>query len=287
MNQNRRLMPGVGAVIFLFLVGSGCNLKPSGRVLARVNGEIITQQEFQAKIDALPPYYRALAKEQKEKFLDELINEKLFLKVAQKRGVDRNPEVKELLEQARKKIIVTKFIEDQINKLAKVGDNDIEDYYNMHKKEFVTPTRYRASHILVSTEQEAKTVLGRLDKGEEFAAVAKEASIDPSKANGGDLGYFTEGQMIPDFESACFKLEAGQTSGPIKTQFGYHIIKLTDKKPSETKTLNEVSEQIRRRIMDVKKMEKLQDLIKQLRARAKININQELLKADKKEDDKI
>ena len=134
------------------------------------------------------------------------------------------------------------------------------------------PERYRASHILVSSEPEAKKVLERLQKRESFEAVAKEVSIDPSKANGGDLGYFTEGQMIPDFEAACFKLEIGQTSGILKTQFGYHIIKLTDKKPSQAKTLSEVSDQVRLRLMDMKKMEKLQDIVKELREKASITI---------------
>lgn len=281
--RNARVIAGM-CVSVLFLVSSaGCELLKTGKVLARVNDEVITQDEFQAKIDRLPPYYRVLAREQKGKFLDELINEKLFLKEAYRSGINRNREVKELIKEAHNKIIVAKFIEEEINRSAKISDKDIEDFYNMHKKEFIAPARYKASHILVSSEQQAEEALNRLDKGEDFAAIAKEVSIDPSRTNGGDLGYFTEGQMIPDFESACFRLDVGQTSGIVKTQFGYHIIRLTDKKPAEARTLYEVSNQIRRRILDVKKMERFQDIIKKLRSRARISINEKLLQPEGKD----
>jgi peptidyl-prolyl cis-trans isomerase C len=263
----------VAAVFFIV----GCNFNPQGKVLARVDNEVITLGEFQAKLDRLPPYYRNMAAQQKDKFLDELIDEKLFLKAAYQRGVDKNKEVRDLIEEARKKIIVTKFAEEEMKRGLKVADKEIENYYNVHKKEFVAATRYKASHILVATEEEAKRAMDRLRKGEDFAALAKELSIDPSKSNGGDLGFFTEGQMIPDFESACFKLEPGQTSDIVKTQFGYHIIKLTDKKPSQIRPLNEVSDQIKRKITDMRKSQNLQEIIKELRSKANIKINQELL----------
>jgi peptidyl-prolyl cis-trans isomerase C len=272
-----RIIAGICTVAF-FLT-AGCNISPGAKVLARIDNESITQKEFQAKLDRLPPYYRAAAREQKEKFLDELINEKIFLKEAYKNGVDKNKEVQELVKEARNKIIATKFIEEQINKNIYVADSEIEDYYARYKKEFVTPTRYKASHILVSTERQAEEALNRLSKGEDFAVVAKEVSIDPSRTNGGDLGYFTEGQMIPDFESACFKLDVGQTSAIVKTQFGYHIIKLTDKKPSQAKALNEVADQIKRRIRDAKKSDRLQELVKDLRSKYSIKINKELLQS--------
>lgn len=277
-----RVIAGMCVSVLFLISSAGCDLLQRSKVLARVNDEVITQDEFQAKIDRLPPYYRVLAREQKGKFLDELINEKLFLKEAYRSGINRNSEVKELIKEAHNKIIIAKFIEDEISRTAKVSDKDIEDFYLLHKKEFVAPARYKVSHILVSSEQQAEEVLNRLDKGEDFAAIAKEVSIDPSRTNGGDLGYFTEGQMIPDFESACFRLDVGQTSGIVKTQFGHHIIRLTDKKPAEARTLDEVSDQIRRRILDVKKMERLQDIIKKLRSRARISINEKLLQPEEK-----
>ena len=280
--RNARVIAGMCVSVLFLISSAGCELLSRGKVLARVNDEVITQDEFQAKIGRLPPYYRVLAREQKAKFLDELINEKLFLRQAYKSGVQRDKEVSELIKEAHNKIIVAKFIEEEINRNTKISDKDIEDFYSLHKKEFIAPAKYKASHILVSTEQEASDVLRRLNNGEDFAAVAKEVSIDPSRTNGGDLGYFTEGQMIPDFESACFKLEVGQTSDIVKTQFGYHIIKLTDKKPPEAKTLDEVKDVIRRKILDVKKMERLQDIVKDLRSRARISVYEKLLQPEEK-----
>ena len=281
MTRNR-IAIYVSLAIFLSFIYAGCGSKLGNKVIAKVNDEVVTQAEFQSKIDRLPPYYRALAAQQKDKFLDEIINEKLFLKEAYKHGIDRNKDVKDLIEEAKRKIMVSKFIEDQISRNIKISDKEIEDYYKLHKKEFVMPERYKASHILVATEDQAKKVLERINKGEDFATVAKELSIDASKSNGGDLGYFTEGQMIPDFEAACFKLQPGQTSGIVKTQFGYHIIKLTDKKPSQAKTLGEVSDQIKLRLLDMKKIEKLQEIIKQLREKANITINKDLLQVKEK-----
>lgn len=265
-----RVVKGASIVVLLSGIIAGCNFKPGNKVLATVDNEVITEQYFQAKIDRLPPYYRSLAGDQKDKFLDEIINEKLFLKEAYRRGIDRNKEVRELLEEARKKIIIAKFIEEKVSKNTDVNDKEVEDFYNIHKNEFIVPVKYRASHILTATEQEAKDVLSKLNKGADFAGLAKEFSVDPSKTNGGDLGFFTEGQMIPDFEAACFKLEIGQASNIVRTQFGYHIIRLTDKKPAQARALNEVSDQIKRRLLDTKKIEKLQDIIKELRASARI-----------------
>jgi len=94
-------------------------------------------------------------------------------------------------------------------------------------------TEVRASHILVVTEKEAKQVKARLDRGEDFAEVAKEVSKCPSAARGGDLGFFGRGAMVPEFEKAAFALEVGEVSGPVKTQFGWHIIMVTDKKSEE------------------------------------------------------
>ena len=272
MNQHRFI---AAACVFALLAITGCSVKPGDKVIARVNNEAITESEFQARINRLPAYYRALAVEQKERFLDEIINEKLFLKEAYRLHVDRNKEVKDLVDEARKKIITAKYVEDQIKKNTKISSKDIEQYYELHKKEFVTPERYRASHILVLTQDEAKKVLNRLGNGEDFSAVAKEVSIDPSKTNGGDLGYFTEGQMIPDFEAACFKLEPGQTSDIVKTQFGYHVIRLTEKIPVHERPLSEASEQIKSRLMDAKKIQNLQEIIKSLRSRAKITVYKE------------
>ncbi len=91
-------------------------------------------------------------------------------------------------------------------------------------------TFVKASHLLVKTEDEAKKLKAEIDNGKNFAELAKQVSLCPSGRNGGDLGYFTKGQMVKEFEDACFSMKVGEVSNPVKTQFGYHLIQLTDKK---------------------------------------------------------
>jgi foldase protein PrsA len=134
----------------------------------------------------------------------------------------------------------------------KLGEKDvnvtpaeIKDYYNKNKDQLATQESVTASHILVKTEAEANQVEQRLKKGEDFAKVAKEVSIDPgSKNKGGDLGTFTKGQMDPDFEKAAFALKPGQISAPVHTQYGWHIIKVTAHQPAKVPTLAEATPKI-------------------------------------------
>ena len=100
----------------------------------------------------------------------------------------------------------------------------------LHKKGDIMTTFVKASHLLVKTEEEALKLKEEIAAGKDFAKVAQEVSLCPSGQNGGDLGYFTKGQMVKEFEDACFSMEVGEVSNPIKTQFGYHLILLTDKK---------------------------------------------------------
>ncbi len=266
-------------IALVMFVIAGCGQVTQKNVLAKVNRQVITVEQFDEKLDALPPYFKSMASENKDRFLDELINEKLFYEEALRLGLHKASEVKELIQEARSKIMIAKLIDEKISKVSEVGDEQIQQYYVKNRNEFVAPTQYRASHILVSIEEKASQILERLKAGEDFAEVAKIESIDPSKGKGGDLGFFSKGQMIPSFETACMQLNVGSLSGVVKTQFGYHIIKLTDKKESSIKKLDEVKEQIRQKLLTKGRQEKLQELVSQLRLKAKIKVNKELLES--------
>ncbi|MBF0539418.1 MAG: peptidylprolyl isomerase [Nitrospirae bacterium] len=117
----------------------------------------------------------------------------------------------------------------------KVTPEDAKKYYDDNQKEFVMPAQVRAVHILVKTEKEAQDIYNKLKKGGDFAATAKSASMDTATAEkGGDLGFFARGQMEPSFDDAVFKLKKGELSSPVKTSFGYHIIKVVDTKEAKT-----------------------------------------------------
>lgn len=158
----------------------------------------------------------------------------------------------------------------------KVTDKELKDYYENYKP------KIRASHILVKDEKTAKEIKAKLDKGEDFAKLAKQYSQDPGSAsNGGDLGWFGQGKMVKEFEDAAYKLKVGEISDPVKTEYGYHIIKVTDKE--EKKPFNEMKEEIefevKRSKLDPAKMQaKVEKLVKDAKADIKDKDLQDALK---------
>lgn len=261
-------------------VSSGCGNAKS-KSLATINGKVITVGDFEKRISKMPAYYKALAGNRKKDFLDDMINEQLIYKEAVKRGINRDPEVKELLDEAKRKILIAKLMEVEAKKSA-VNEDKIKEFYEMHKADFVTPLKLRASHIMVDTEAEANEILQKLKDGGDFAQLAKEYSKDPSKDRGGDIGYFIKGQLMPEIEEACFKLQVGQTSDIIKTKFGYHIIRLTDRIEPRTVELSEVKDAIEKELKDRAQQRALDDLVKDLRSKAHVKVNEKLLETESK-----
>ncbi len=263
---------------FLILLAiAGCGGEKA-KPLASVEGKVITVGDFEKRLAKLPPYYRTLASQRKKDFLEDLISEQLLYEEALKRGLSRDAEIKELLNEAKKKILVAKLIEIETRKKASVSDGEIKAYYEAHKDEFVTPLRLRASHILVDAEAKAKEILQKLSEGADFAQLAAQYSKDPSKDKGGDIGYFSKGQLIPEFENVCFNLEVGKISDIVKTQFGYHIIKLTERRESGSRELSDVKDEIEKDLKGQAEREGFERLIKDLRSKSRITINESLLK---------
>ncbi|MFH0771444.1 MAG: peptidylprolyl isomerase [Candidatus Omnitrophota bacterium] len=254
----------------------GCGDAKS-RILAKVDGKAITVRDFENRLAKLPPYYSSLANKRKKDFLEDMIAEQLLYKEAIRRGLSRMMEVRELIDEAERKILVAKFMEVETNKKAAVALSDIKTFYEANKENFVTPLRLRASYILLDTESEAQDALQKIKAGSDFGEVASRYSKDSSKDRGGDIGYFEKGQLAPEIEGVCFNLEAGQVSDVIKTRFGYHIIKLTDRKEPRAIELAEVRDVIEKQLRDNAQQEVLSNLVKRLKAKAKIKINDKLL----------
>ena len=283
---NKRAMVLSGLVSFFILaliVFSGCSKpiavsKASQKdAVAIVGDEVITAKDVDDKISKMPPYYQSMLKTRKKEMLEDMVLEILLYKEAMKRGLDKDKEVADMLKEARKKILISKLIKDEVDIKSAVSDGNIEEYYNAHKDEFLTPEKWRASHILVKTEEEATAVLTELANGKSFEELAKEKSQDTTASRGGDLSYFTKGQMVQEFEDAVSKLEVGQTSGIVKTQFGYHIIKLTDKKPASAQELNDVKARIQNELLSTKRQEAFTKFVDGLKARTNIKMNEALL----------
>jgi peptidyl-prolyl cis-trans isomerase C len=196
------------------------------------------------------------------------------------RGLDR----KDLARELGKSLVVQKYIEQTITKKLVVAPAEVSEYYNAHPDEFKHPDLIRTSHILVAVPQGAapeqqerarqlaQTLLDRAKKGEDFAKLAKENSTDASASQGGDIGLTQVGELAPEYEAAVADLKVGEISGLVRTQYGYHIIKLTDRKKAGMATLDEVRSELTDFLKSQKEDAEVDKLIKVLHSQAKIEI---------------
>ncbi len=258
------------------LVLFGCARQDNA--VAVVNKHLITVFDVEDRISKLPLKFRSVAKENKPAFIDEMVTDLLLYDEAVRNGLLSDNEIKRVIEEAQKKIVVARFIKDKVEDKIKISETEIEDYYKTHQNDFISQTKYRASHILVPDEDEAKKILDKL-KTQNFEELAKAYSIDSTAKRGGDVGYFSKGELIPEFENVCFNLNIGETSPVIKTQFGYHIIKLTDRIAPEPKKIDEVKDDIVNILKAKKRQELFNSLIASLRAKSKVKINEDLIKS--------
>lgn len=266
--------------ILLLLAGCAQKGEQKGPYLAKVGNATITQADFEREMKNLPAFAQKLfeGQEGKEKFLQELVKKELLYQEALKKGLDKDPEFSKKLEDYKKITLITQLLEKELEAKAKVTEQDAKNYYEKHKNELASVSQIKASHILVKTEDEAKKILEKLKKGGDFAAIAKQSSIDPGSAkNGGDLGYFSSGQMVPEFESAALKLNPGEISEPVKTKFGYHIIKVTDKKMGKPLEYEKIKNALMQRITAEKQREVFDSYIESLQKNYKVDINKEAL----------
>ncbi len=248
-----------------------------GPYLAKVGNVKIMQADLEREMKNLPGFAQKMfeGSDGRERFLNELIKKELLYQEALKKGFDKDAEYLKRVEDFKKITLVGTLLEKEMASKATVSDQDIKDYYEKHKEEFAVG-QIRASHILVKTEEDAKKILERLKKGEDFAKIAKKSSIDPGSAkNGGDLGFFSAGQMVPEFEAVAIKLKPGEISEPVKTKFGYHIIKVTDKKIGKSVEFEKVKSYISQRLSAEKQKGFFDSYIEELKKKYTVEINKE------------
>ena len=266
-------------LILLAALLTGCLTQKTDTspVLARFDGTVITQDQLRKKLAALPNDLRSVMSQRKKEFVEELVSEHFLLKEAVRRGIDRIAEVQDLIEAARKKIIVAKLVENEVDKKVAVDPKNVERYYESHKEEFTTPLLVRASHILVKTEPEAAAIKQELDQGADFEEIARHRSLDATAIRGGDLGFSQKGRFVPEFEEAVYQLKKGQISDPVKTQFGFHIIKLTDVSEPGIRDFRAVKRLVEERLFRERRSQLFKQLMEKLRGNAKIDIDEKAL----------
>jgi len=274
-------------LIFLFLLLPlvACSKKHDDKVIATIDGEKITRQEFNAELDKIPMNMKMLVASQsgKRNFLDRLIKQKLILREARKENIEKSKEFQDRLAEFKNQLIMQTLLSKKIAMAgSSFSDEDLQKYYDAHREEFKKETELQTRQIVVKTEQEAKELQGRIAKGEDFAELAKKYSLDPgARMNGGDIGYHPKGSLIPEYEEAAFKLtKIGQVSGPVKTNLGYHLIKLEGMRPPAYVPFAEVKGFIRQKLMQEKQAEMVEKYIDGLKKSAKISVNEDLLKEE-------
>jgi|SRR5579871_6420783 len=237
---------------------------PNGKV-AVVNGHEIPQsladmlvhQRTQQGAPDTPELHTAVR--------EELIKRELVIQEAEKNGVAQNPEVKQQLEFARQQIMLTAYLQDYFQKHP-VSDADVKAEYDRQQKANVS-NEYKASHILVKTEGEAKDIIAKLKKGAKFADLAKFSDDPGSKEHGGDLGWNAPSTFVKPFADAMVKLKKGETTQePVQTQFGYHVIRLDDVRPAKMPPLDQLSPRIKQQLQQAQ----LEKLVSDLRSKSTV-----------------
>jgi len=212
-------------------------------VLAKVNGSEIKKSDVALAEDELGPNLAQMDPATKDEYvLKMLIDMKIVAHAAEGKKVGDSEEFKRRLAFARERLLMESLLATEGK--AAVTDAAMKKVYEEASKQITGQQEVRARHILVETEDEAKAVKAELDKGADFAELAKKKSKDPGSADGGDLGFFTKEQMVPEFSAVAFSLEPGKISDPVKSQFGWHIIKVEEKRNRKAPEFDQVKSQI-------------------------------------------
>lgn len=226
-------------------------------VIATVGGEEVRQSELNLALGGLDPQLQQMPEEQKRAAaLSAVIDVKLLSKTAEAEGLQDDATFKQRLAYLTERELHNAFFKKHV--VDAITKEEVKARYDKEIAAVPVQEEVKARHILVKTEEEAKEIIKELDAGKSFVELAKAKSSDPNKDDGGDLGYFTKGRMVPEFEAVVFTLDKGAyTKTPVKTQFGFHVILVEDKRPQAPPTLEQVEPQVRQLVMRDKYVELL------------------------------
>jgi peptidyl-prolyl cis-trans isomerase C len=265
MTLNR--FPSFVSAFALAAVLSGAALAQEAKVVARVDGVAITEEDVKVALEELSPTLpqQLDAAQRRTYTIDYLIDLKIVAATAAKEKVADTPDFKRRMEQTRDRLLMESLLTREGDKGA--SEAAMKTFYDETVKTLKPGQELKARHILVEKEEEAKAAAERIKKGEDFAKLAAELSKDPgSGKEGGDLGWFEQERMVPEFGAAAAKLEKGAVSDIVKTQFGFHIIKLEDKRDKPIPAFDAVKDQLKRYLVQKSQ----QDFVLKLREGAKV-----------------
>lgn len=230
----------------------------SQEILAVVAGENITNADLDAFLQGVPKEQKLYAQDPqfREQFLEQMIAFLCYAKYGEEMGLDKTEEFEDIMKKMKKEVLAQLAINSVVRAGAVINQEEAKAYYEANKARFEKGATVHAKHILVAEEAECLAILEAITKGEKtFEEAASDSSTCPSKAQGGDLGEFGKGQMVKEFEEAAFAAEIGTVVGPVKTQFGYHLIKVEGKTEAGVLAFEEVANQIYGMIVNQKQNE--------------------------------
>lgn len=238
------------------------------KVLAEVNGKEIRLSDVYELMQGMDDRERFNNNEGINILADELINQELLLEDAKAKKYDQDKEFAKELEVVKNNMLKN-YAMHKVFESVTITDEELKEYYENNKETLFSPVTYTASHILVEDEKEADKIYEEIKDGKDFAKAAEEYSLDPSAKNGGQLGSFPRGVMVKEFQEGLDSLKVGEISKPVKTEFGYHLIKLDDKKEIES-TFEEIKDQVRSTYEMLKRQNEYMDLVNKLAEKAEV-----------------
>lgn len=262
-----RLIVKIMCVSMLALAGTAAFA--ANKTVATVNGKNITQKQFDQFVDIIKsknPQFQ-LGDENRNAIINELVNREVMYQKAKKVKIDKDPKVAYVLKQQKIDLMVKALVSKELSKKP-IKEKQLKKLYN-EKVAGADLKEFKASHILLKTEDEAKAVIAELDSGDDFAKLAEKKSTGPSAKSGGDLGWFAAGRMVPPFARAVSEMKKGTYSKkPVQTKFGWHVIKLEDTRKTEPPKYEDVKRQLESSI----NQQRLQQYVQKLRDKAKVVI---------------
>lgn len=258
-------------------------------LLAKIGDRKITMSDFNRMIS----YYDAdkqKALEQtpifKATILQRIVQTIVLSKMAHDKGFDKRPDIKEQINLLSNDFLASQYLTKEIVDKIKVTEDDMKLYYKTRQDELKTPETVRARHILIMADksasedvkkkarEKAESILKKASAGEDFAKLASESSDDSkSRAKGGDLGFFSKGRMVPEFEKAAFALKPGEVSGIVETQFGFHIIKVEEKKESVLEPYDKIKDKVREKVFNDFKKARVDEFVNKAMKDAGVELN--------------
>lgn len=246
----------------------------NNQVVAKVGGRKITRGEVEGVLRSVDPKIASQfnGPDGLKKLITQMAQQELFYLDAKEKGLDKDAafakEVERVKETLLRQYAINKFLTT-----VEVNEDEKQKFYEENKQNFVQPETVKASHILVKEEDEANKIISELDNGLSFEDAAKKYSLCPSKERGGDLGFFARGRMVPEFEDVAFELEKEAiTKKPVKTQFGYHIIKRTGRREAMQLSFSEAKDMVQKQLILRKQEEIYFNKVDELKNKYKIEM---------------